>query len=84
MSNGFSNFINTQTGEVVYLPTHYAELFPNELELTDKEVECVDCNTPDAPEVADEAEATVEPFSAPTEVALTEPAKRTRRNRAND
>ena len=83
MTKGFSNFINIQTGEVVSLPSHYATLFAGTLELTDKDVECVDCNTPE-PEVLEAAEQpSEEPFSAPVDVAITEPAKRTRRTSRN-
>lgn len=76
MSDGFANFINTVTGEVVRLPAHYASLFDT-LELTDQDVDCIDCNVPK--EV--EAEPTEAPFSAPAEISITEPARRTRRNR---
>ena len=82
MTKGFSNFINTVTGEVVTLPSHYDGMFDT-LELTDQDVECTDCNTPDAPEVEAEALAAEKPadvpFIAPTALALTEPAKRQRR-----
>jgi len=80
MSNEFANFINKQTGTVVYLPAHYAELFPNELELTDKDVECVDCNTPEP----DVAEPPVETAEVPTEIAITEPARRSRRTNSSE
>ncbi len=76
MSDGFRNFKNTVTGEVVYLPEHYGDLFDT-LEPTDEDVECVDCDTPDALEDEQPAE---EPFSASTGVSLTEPAKRARRS----
>jgi hypothetical protein len=80
MTKGFSNFKNKATGEVVSLPTHYAELFPDSLELTEEDVECVDCNTPDAPDFEpEEAAPSEEPFSNFSTLAISEPAKRTRR-----
>lgn len=82
MTDGFSNFKNKATGEVVYLPTHYADLFPDTLELTDEDVECTTCNLPDEP--VDEAEPPVEPFSAPVEIDIAEPARRSRRSRNSD
>lgn len=75
MTKGFSNFKNKATGEVVSLPSHYAELFPDTLTLTDEDVECVDCNLPEK----DEAEAPVESQSTTVELSITEPARRSRR-----
>lgn len=82
MSNEFAHFRNTQTGKIVKLPRHYDGLFDT-LELTEEDVECTDCNTPDAPENEEEARAAEqpaeEPFVAPTTLAITEPARRERR-----
>lgn len=82
MSNEFAHFRNTMTGEIVKLPRHYDGMFDT-LELTDEDVQCTDCNTPDAPENEEEAAAAEEPadvpFIAPAALALTEPAKRERR-----
>lgn len=75
MTKGFSNFKNKATGLVVTLPSHYAELFPDSLELTDEDVECVDCNLPEK----DEAAPPEESAAAPIELSFTEPARRSRR-----
>jgi hypothetical protein len=79
MTNGFSNFKNKATDQIVTLPSHYAELFPDTLELTDEDVECVDCNVPER----DEADPPEETAVAPTSLSITEPAKRTRRTDKN-
>lgn len=79
MSNEFANFVNTQTGEVVRLPAHYVDLFDT-LELTDADVECVDCNLPEPLQEEGEEVPTDEPFAAPVELSITEPARRSRRS----
>lgn len=79
MSNEFANFVNKQTGEVVYLPKHYETLFPETLELTDADVECTTCNLPEQDLPEEEVAPEEEPFVAPTEIDITEPAKRSRR-----
>lgn len=73
MSNEFCNFINTQTGEVVYLPAHYADLFDT-LVPTDQDVECTDCVTPDSAE-----QPVKQSVDIPVSLAITEPAKRSGR-----
>lgn len=82
MSNEFAHFRNTQTGKIVKLPRHYDGLFDT-LELTDEDVECTDCNTPDTPEDEEAAEIAQQPEETPivasTGLSLTEPAKRERR-----
>lgn len=83
MTNGFSNFKNKATGQNVTLPSHYAELFPDSLELTDEDVECVDCNLPERDEAEAQSEPTEETSVAPTSLSITEPAKRTRRTDKN-
>lgn len=78
MSNEFRNFINTQTGEVVSLPAHYVDLFDT-LVPTDEDVECTTCNTPDPEEVAVAEEPVEQSEDIPTTLAITEPARRSRR-----
>ncbi len=78
MSNEFCNFINTQTGEVVYLPAHYADLFDT-LVPTDQDVECTDCITPDPEEVALAEQPVEQSEDIPVTLAITEPARRSRR-----
>ena len=80
MSNEFRNFKNKATDQVVYLPAHYGDLFPESLEPTDEDVECVTCNTPDPEEVAIAEEPVEQSDEVPTSLSITEPAKRTRRN----
>lgn len=82
MTGQFRNFKNKATGQIVRLPAHYETLFADSLELTDEDVECVDCNTPDAPDLEADNEPTEVSAEVPMTLAITEPAKRsTRRNR---
>lgn len=78
MSNAFRNFKNTATGEVVSLPAHYGDLFDT-LVPTDEDVECVDCNTPDAAEVEAAEQPVDQSEEIPVTLAITEPATRSRR-----
>lgn len=90
MTDGFRNFKSTVTGEVVYLPAHYADLFDT-LEPTDEDVECTTCNLPDpspeeptqSPDTAVEPLGIVEP-AEPAEATITEPARRSRKRSNSD
>lgn len=79
MSNEFSNFKSKNTGEIVSLPSHYADLFPDVLELTDEDVECTDCSTPNEPETLEPTQPLAEPDVELQPIDITEPAKRPRR-----